>query len=79
MECRYKVGDCVVYIDGGYWKVFKILEIMDSQCKYRCLDISISREYVDEIGYFNITSPVGRNGIVVDESNYMSHIMAKVL
>lgn len=83
---RYKVGDCVVYIGSdGYWKVFKIIEIGDGQYKYRCLDVSYERnsgyrgDVVNGVNYFSSSSLVGTDGVVVDESEYMSYIMAKIL
>lgn len=81
MKSRFKVGDCVLYMDdSGYWKVFKILEIYDNQCRYRCIDI-IGRDdgIVGEIGHFYNESLVGRDGIVVNELDYLSYVMAKAL
>lgn len=76
---RYKVGDCVIYTEkNGYWKVFKILEVEGRAYKYKCLDSGITNR-AGKVGFFTRSSLVGTKGIVVDESDYMSYIVAKGL
>ena len=76
---KFKVGDCVIYIEkGGYWKVFKILEVRDGYYKYKCLD-GIVTKVIGEVAFFHASSFVGIRGMVVNESDYMSYVVAKGL
>ncbi len=79
-KSRYKTGDCVLYMNkNGYWKVFKIIGVNDNRCFYNCLDGSFRGAISNKADWFHINSFVGKDGIIIDESDYMSYVVAKIL
>lgn len=74
---KFKVGDYVIYSDRYYWKVYKILEVIEHWYAYKCLASSYSDN--NHNGKFEDESIVGSKGNKVSKLEAMAYILAKKL
>lgn len=74
---KYKVGDCVIYSDNTYWKIYEVLRVSEHGYGYKCLASSYASTNMN--GCFAKECLVAERGEIVSKDEVTAFILAKAL